>query len=91
MRSERERNGAGLLADGMKGEGRARARPGPDCWARERKEWAAQGEKKRGRGVLGCGVLGWGFFISFLFYFPKPFQNRILNANNFKPEANNTK
>ena len=40
-RSERGIGEAQLSADGMKGEGRARARPEPDCWAEERKEWAA--------------------------------------------------
>jgi len=51
----------------MKGEGWARARPGPDCWAEERKEWAAQGERKDGEGA-GCGVLGRGLFPFFNFF-----------------------
>jgi hypothetical protein len=68
---------------------------------RER-EWAECGrEKGMGKGywAAGCRPGAFSFFFLFLpfpfyfifcFLFLKPFPNKIVNANKFKPEANNT-
>ena len=71
------------------------------CWAEKKEVGRSAVEKKeRGRGELGRegqgdNWAGWGFslfvFIFFSVLFLKPFLNKILNANKFKPEANNTK
>ena len=56
-----------------------------------------KGERGAGLRLVFQGVspflflLFFSFLFSFPFYFPKPFLNRILNSNKFKPEANNTK
>jgi len=72
-----------------RGEGGAR-------WAvrmgRVRELGRARGE----RGSWACWFPGVGglfsfFFFLFCFPFQKPFPNKILSANKFKPETNNTK
>jgi len=66
----------------------------PGCWG---ESWAGSyaarwAERKRGKRGW-AGIRGSFFFLKFLFcfLFLKPFPNKILNANKFKPEANNTK
>ena len=74
----RVRARAGLVAGGKAGPA-PMPRAGP----------SAKGEKGAG---LESGE-AFIFFLKFLFcfLFLKPFPNKILNANKFKPEANNTK
>jgi len=73
---------------------RERKGKGVRCWAG--KKWAGpRGRKRegeRGVGLRGVGLEPFLFFFLFCFLFQKkPFPNKILNANKFKPEANNTK
>jgi hypothetical protein len=42
-------------------------------------------------GFQGLGVFSFFFFFLFCFPFQKPFPNKILSANKFKPETNDTK
>ena len=57
--------------------------------------WAGMG-RALGDRLLGCGLRPRsGFFLYFIlfsvFFSKNPFPNKILNANKFKLEANNTK
>jgi len=78
---------------------RGRRKEEADGWGPAVRGSKQRGEARCGPGlrVRGEGGFGWGFscsFFYFLFCFlfqNKPFSSKILNANKFKPEANNTK
>ena len=81
-------------------EGRGALRPGC-CALRAGPEKSGPGrEMGRGKGywAAGCRAGAFSFFLFlpfpfyfiFCFLFLKPFPNKIVNANKFKPEANNT-
>ena len=95
--SVRERSGTRLSVKEREGE---RCGLAATLCALGRKR-VGRGEKRegeRGTGPRGVGLepflfflfLPFPFYFIFCFLFLKPFPNKIVNANKFKPEANNT-
>ena len=85
--SDSRKKNRALTSGSMSSAAERREREGVRAWAC----WAGEGKREQ----AGAGLrLGFCFFFYFLFCFlfqTKPFSNKILNANKFKPEANNTK
>jgi hypothetical protein len=68
-------------------EGRGEGDAPRPSWLACELGWAACGGKQAGRGWLRCSF---PFLLFFLFYFSKPFSNRILNTINFNPKSHDS-